>query len=104
MKKVYIAGPITGVEGYKDRFERAEEILLEAGYQPASPIAQGLVEGYTYRDYINRGLRILEECDAICLFRAGQGAAGRSWRSGTPKQCRSRCCSSTANTRQSEVR
>ena len=76
MKKVYIAGPITGVEGYKDRFERAEEILLEAGYQPASPIAQGLVEGYTYRDYINRGLRILEECDAICPLPGWTGSRG----------------------------
>ena len=76
MKKVYIAGPITGIDGYKDRFERAEEILLEAGYQPASPIAQGLVDGYTYRDYINRGLRILEECDAICLLPGWTGSRG----------------------------
>ena len=44
-KRIYIAGPITGVEGYKDRFERAEEILKAAGYEPASPIAEGLVEG-----------------------------------------------------------
>ena len=75
-KKVYIAGPITGVEGYKERFERAEEILKNAGYEPASPIAEGLVEGWTYRDYINRGLRLLEGCDAICLLPGWKGSRG----------------------------
>lgn len=76
MTRVYIAGPITGVKGYKDRFERAEEILRGAGYEPASPIAESLVEGWTYRDYINRGLRLLEGCDAICLLPGWTGSRG----------------------------
>ena len=77
MTRVYIAGPITGVEGYKDRFERAEEILKAAGYEPVSPIADGLVPGAGYRYYINRGFRLLMDCDAICLL------PGWTWSRGT---------------------
>lgn len=76
LKKVYIAGPVTGVEGYMDRFSRAEEILRTAGHEPVNPVAPGLVDGWEYRDYINRGLRILEECDAICLLPGWTGSRG----------------------------
>ncbi len=30
--KVYVSGPITGVEGYMERFNEAEEALLAAGH------------------------------------------------------------------------
>lgn len=65
-KRIYIAGPITGVKGYADRFKRAEQILEEAGHEPISPV--GEEDGYAYRDYINRGLSKLATCDAICLL------------------------------------
>lgn len=66
--KVYIAGPVTGVEGYEEKFRRAEELLWAKGYEPVSPVAAGLVEGYTYRDYINRGFALLMGCDNILLL------------------------------------
>lgn len=75
-KRIYIAGPVTGIEGYMDRFSRAEELLRAAGYEPVSPVAPGLVDGYTYRDYINRGLRLLEGCDAICILPGWKGSRG----------------------------
>lgn len=76
LKKVYIAGQVTGIKGYRDRFERAEDLLLSEGYQPVNPTAAGEVDGYTYRDYINRGLRLLEECDAICMLPGWTGSRG----------------------------
>lgn len=76
MKRIYIAGPITGVEGYQDRFERAEEILKAAGHEPVSPIADGLVPGAGYRVYINRGIQLLMDCDAICLLPGWTGSRG----------------------------
>jgi hypothetical protein len=36
-KVVYIAGAITGVERYWERFEAAEEALIARGYIPLSP-------------------------------------------------------------------
>ena len=67
-KKIYIAGPITGVKGYADRFKRAEQILEEAGHKPVSPVIPGDDEGETYRYYIDRGIRLLLGCDAICML------------------------------------
>ena len=73
-KKVYIAGPITGIDNYKDRFRRAEILLEQSGYQPVSPV--GEESGYTYRDYINRGLSKLATCDAICMLPGWMGSRG----------------------------
>ena len=77
-KRIYIAGPVTGVEGYEENFARAEQLLRDKGYEPVSPVAEGLVEGWEYRDYINRGFRKLMDCDAICFLpgsAASKGAA-----------------------------
>ena len=79
-KRVYIAGPITGVQNYEDRFNRAEILLEQSGYQPVSPV--GEEDGYTYRDYINRGLSKLAWCDAICLlpgWTSSRGAKLEKW-------------------------
>lgn len=76
MKKIYIAGPITGAKGYADRFKRAEKILEEAGHEPVSPVIPGDKEGETYRYYIDRGFRLLMGCDAICMLPGWSGSRG----------------------------
>lgn len=67
-KKIYIAGPVTGVEGYEETFAKAADDLRARGYEPVNPVAPGLVEGWTYRDYINRGFQMLMECDGMLLL------------------------------------
>ena len=67
-KKIYIAGPVTGVEGYEGTFAKAADDLRAKGYEPVNPVAPGLVEGWTYRDYINRGFQMLMECDGMLLL------------------------------------
>ena len=67
-KKIYIAGPVTGVEGYEETFANAADDLRAKGYEPVNPVAPGLVEGYSYRDYINRGFQMLMECDGMLLL------------------------------------
>lgn len=66
--KVYIAGPITGVEGFEDNFRRASDLIRSKGMDPVDPCAPGQVEGASYKYYIDRGLRLLEGCDAIALL------------------------------------
>lgn len=75
-KSVYIAGPITGVNGYSRYFEKAETLLASKGFEPVSPIKDGLVDGADYRFYINRGLRLLEECDFICMLPGSNKSKG----------------------------
>lgn len=75
-KRVYIAGPITGVKGYTRHFERAAKLLSSKGFVPVSPIKDGLVDGADYRFYINRGLRLLEECEFICMLPGSNKSKG----------------------------
>ena len=75
-KRVYIAGPITGVNGYTRHFERAAKLLASKGFDPVSPTEPGEVDGFEYRDYINRGLRLLEECEFICMLPGSNKSKG----------------------------
>lgn len=74
--KVYIAGPVTGVPGYQRHFEKAEKLLEAQGFEPVSPVAPGLVPGKGYRYYINRGLRLLEDCDFIAMLPGSEKSEG----------------------------
>ena len=74
--KVYIAGPVTDVQGYDEHFTRAAAILKDKGFEPISPVAPGLVDGADYRYYINRGLRMLVECDFICMLPGSNKSKG----------------------------
>ena len=76
MTKVYIAGPITGRDDYEEKFFDAEARLKEIGLEPMNPIREGLVEGWNYKDYIDRGLRMLMECDAVLLLEGWENSVG----------------------------
>lgn len=76
MKKIYIAGPVTGVAGYKKNFNEAAEMLRAKGYEVRNPIEPGLVAGADYRYYIDRGLRMLMECDTIYILHGWEDSAG----------------------------
>lgn len=65
MKRVYIAGPITGHDDYEQKFEEAAEDLKRCGLTPVNPCAPA---GRTYKWYIDRGLNLLKDCDAIYLL------------------------------------
>ena len=74
--KVYIAGPVTGVAGYQLHFAKAEKLLETKGFEPVNPVAPGLVDGADYRYYINRGLRMLEDCDFIAMLPGSERSEG----------------------------
>ena len=66
--KVYIAGPVTGRTDYEEKFGAAEGKLRSMGYEPYNPVGPGLVDGWEYRDYINRGLEMLMQADVIYML------------------------------------
>ena len=74
--KVYIAGPVTGIPGYQIHFAKAEKVLESKGFEPVNPVAPGLVAGKGYRYYINRGLRMLEDCDFIAMLPGSERSEG----------------------------
>lgn len=65
--RIYIAGKITGYDNYKEDFERAAKRLAELGAEPIIPYEYNEGE-LTYKEYIDNGLKLLGECDAIYML------------------------------------
>ena len=73
---IYIAGPVTGRTDYEEKFNAAEGRLRSMGHDVLNPIKEGLVDGWEYRDYINRGFRLLMEADAIYMLPGWEKSPG----------------------------
>lgn len=80
--KVYISGPITGVENYERNFLERERYLRQGGYDVVNPASAGarLREGRkdepTWEDYMRLTLRLLLSCDAISLLPGHEKSMG----------------------------
>lgn len=75
--KVYISGPMTGIEDYNfPAFHQAAERLQAAGYRVENPASKGVIDGWTWSDYLRHDLRQLLECDAICLLPGWRNSKG----------------------------
>lgn len=71
--KIYIAGPITGNENYKEQFASAEKLLKLAGWEVVNPAKN---TANSYREYINLGLAQLMQCDAIFMLKGYELSRG----------------------------
>lgn len=67
-RKVYIAGPITGVEKYWEPFEKAEEELTAAGFIALTPTRLPL--GLDNAAYMRIDLAMIDVADVV-LFLPG---------------------------------
>ena len=66
MSRIYVAGPVTGLPEYSyPAFARAAATLRNLGYHVESPYEPGHVEGWTWVDYMRRGLAQMLTCDTI---------------------------------------
>ena len=67
--RIYVAGPMTGLPEYNyPAFTRAAATLRNLGYHVESPHEPGDVEGWTWVDYMRRGLAQMLTCDTIALL------------------------------------
>lgn len=71
--KVYIAGKITGNQNYERQFKEAEKKLKTQGHAVINPVKN---LGFSYKDYIDMGLRELMKCDAIYLLKGWKESEG----------------------------
>jgi hypothetical protein len=75
--KVYISGPMTGLPGHNfDAFNEAERRLRAAGFDVENPAEKGIVEGWTWEDYLKYDLVRMFECDAVATLPGWQDSRG----------------------------
>lgn len=72
--KVFISGPITGVEDYREKFKKAEMELLEKGYTVMNPAV--LPAGFEWREYMLITILMLCPCDAIYMLSGWEHSKG----------------------------
>lgn len=73
--KIYISGPMAGIEGYEKNFKAAEEKMQEAGHEVVNP-AEIDGEGMTREELLMLDLWMLEECNAIYMLKGWQQSCG----------------------------
>lgn len=80
--KIYISGPISGTDDYRERFSKAEAILKNKGHIPVNPIyMDAYQEALTYDEIMYFDLDLLSKCDAIVMLKGWRNSMGanREW-------------------------
>lgn len=69
MTRLYISGPMTGYENYNFKaFDFVAMQLVEAGFEVENPADKGIVDGWTWADYLKYDIRAITMCDGIALL------------------------------------
>ena len=67
--KLYIAGPMSQLPEFNyPAFMDAERHLVAAGYEVENPARPGQVDGWTWQDYMKRGIRQMLDCEGVALL------------------------------------
>ena len=70
VKRIYLSGAITaiGVTRAKEIFGRAKEDLEKRGFEVVTPFENGLPDEAPYEDHMSADMKMLEECDTVCML------------------------------------
>ena len=77
MARIYISGPITGVENFGFNFEKAERELQEEGHEVINPTkVELLLPKGTYEEYMKIDMFLLDMCDTIYMLKGWEKSCG----------------------------
>jgi hypothetical protein len=76
--RIYVSGPITGIENYRQNFDDAEKFLTELGYAVINPakIDDCLPEGIMYDEFLDLDLYLMSMCDGVYLLNGWNNSRG----------------------------
>lgn len=76
--RIYLCGPVTGTEDYRERFRKAEATLAKEGFEVVNPvkIMRKLPEGVTYQEIMRLCMHLLDMCEVIFLMNGWQHSDG----------------------------
>lgn len=90
---VYISGPITGVQDYKENFSAAEEMLKSKGFTVINPVtigdnlAKAIKREPTYSEYMKADLSALLTCNLIYMLPGWEKSLGAQFEFRTATIC-----------------
>lgn len=78
MSKIYISGPITGIEDYMKNFDQAEKELKSVGFSVVNPakILSQMPEDTKYEEYMGMSMMMLSMCDGIYMLKGWEKSTG----------------------------
>ena len=85
--KVYISGPITGIDDHKKIFLRTEEHLTDQGYEVLNPTRLPHNHDKKYSSYMKEDVKALLECDAIYMMSGWINSKGAKFEHETAEMC-----------------
>ena len=74
--RLYLSGPITGVEDYGVRFAAAADQLEARGYVVVNPATIGERPGWLWADYMRAALQLMCNCQGVALLPDWHGSKG----------------------------
>lgn len=75
--RIYISGPITGVQNFETAFRKAAGKISRHGHEYVDPShLDGYIPNATHDFYIHLAFATLPQCDAIYLLRGWENSAG----------------------------
>ena len=75
--RVYLSGPMTGYPLHNyPAFREAREQLRAEGFDVLCPAEAGVVEGWSWADYLRRDLVMVLQADAVIVLRGWAGSKG----------------------------
>lgn len=67
--RVYISGPITGIDNYKEIFREAEERISSSGHDVINPAALSeVLPDLECEEFMKLDFALLDLCDAILML------------------------------------
>ena len=77
MARIYISGPMTGIENYKERFAKAEQEIQEQGHSVVNPaLVDFILPNGTYEEYMKIDMFLLDMCYTIYMLKGWEKSCG----------------------------
>ena len=78
MSRLYISGPITGIENYRRIFQGAKDALTAKGYDVVNPaeLTEVIGDSFTYDEILAIDLDLLARCDAVVQLPGWENSRG----------------------------
>lgn len=73
--KLYVCGPITGVENYKTNFKKAQSSLMQAGYDVVNPCDLNLISA-SWEECMKKDIPAMLECDGVAVLPGWENSTG----------------------------